>query len=126
MIRYSYNQQFQPPAPFVHVTIRTPRGEQMVADVPALLDTAADITVVPGRISDELHLVPLDEISIEGFDRHVTCVPTFLVQVSLRQLEPVVVKVVVGREEPFVLLGRDILNQYRVLFDGRQLRLEID
>jgi hypothetical protein len=45
MIRYSYNQQLTPPAPFVHVTVRPPERGIAVSDLPALLDPAADITV---------------------------------------------------------------------------------
>jgi predicted aspartyl protease len=59
MIRYNYNQQIAPPAPFVHVTIRSPYQETAVLEAPALLDTAADITVIPARVAEELHLIPL-------------------------------------------------------------------
>jgi hypothetical protein len=33
MIRYSYNQQTTPPAPFVHVTLRPPERGIAVSDV---------------------------------------------------------------------------------------------
>jgi hypothetical protein len=40
MIRYNYNQQLTPPAPFVHVTVRPPERGIAVSDLPALVDTA--------------------------------------------------------------------------------------
>ncbi len=126
MIRYSYNQQIAPPAPLVHVTIRSPHEETAVSETPGLLDTAADITVLPARVAEELHLIPLDEIPIGGFDGHVTWVPTFLVQLELRQCPPRMTRVVTSRDEPYVLLGRDVLNFHRVTLDGPQLRLEIE
>jgi hypothetical protein len=49
----------------------------------------------------------------------------FLVQLGLRQSTPRVIRVVASRDEPYVLLGRDVLNGYRLLLDGPRLRLEI-
>lgn len=126
MIRYSYNQQVVPPAPFVHVAILPPEHGIAVSDLPALLDTAADITVIPTWVADELHLIPLDETPIGGFDGRVSWVSTFLIKLELRQSAPKFIRVVASRDEPYVLLGRDVLNDHRVVLDGPQLRLEID
>ena len=126
MIRYSYNQQIAPPAPFVHVTVRPPERGTAVSDLPALLDTAADITVIPARVAEELQLIPLDEVPNGGFDGRVSWVSTFLVQLALRQSTPKVIRVVASRDEPYVLLGRDVLNDYRAILDGPLLRLEIE
>jgi predicted aspartyl protease len=126
MIRYSYNQQLTPPAPFVHVTVRPPERGIAVSDLPALVDTAADITVIPARVAEELQLIPLDEVPIGGFDGRVSWVSTFLVQLELRQSTPKVIRVVASRDEPYVLLGRDVLNDHRVILDGPGLRLEIE
>jgi hypothetical protein len=78
------DQQLTPAAPFVHVTIRPPEQGIAVSDLPALWDTAADITLIPARIAEELHLIPLDEPPIGGFDGRVSWVPTFLIQLALR------------------------------------------
>jgi predicted aspartyl protease len=126
MIRYSYNRQITPPAPFVHVSIRPPERGIAVSDLPALLDTAADITVIPARVAEELQLIPLDEVPIGGFDGRVSWVSTFLVQLALRQSTPKVIRVVASRDEPYALLGRDVLNDYRAILDGPLLRLEIE
>jgi len=126
MIRYSYNRQITPPAPFVHVTIQPPEDSIASSDLPALLDTAADITVIPGRVADELHLIPLDETPIGGFDGRVSWVSTYLVQLALRQYAPRIIRVVASRDEPYVLLGRDVLNGHRVVLDGPRLRLELE
>jgi hypothetical protein len=82
MIRFRYSHQVSPPAPFVHVTIRRHGHEASVQDFPAQLDTAADMTVIPWRIVDELELLQLDEIETLGFGGHVSSVTSFLVQPS--------------------------------------------
>ena len=103
-----------------------PSAESPSPTCPALVDTAADITVIPARVAEELQLIPLDEVPIGGFDGRVSWVSTFLVQLALRQSTPKVIRVVASRDEPYVLLGRDVLNDYRAILDGRLLRLEIE
>jgi predicted aspartyl protease len=123
--RYRYNQQVSPPAPFVHVTLRHPVRSEAVSDLPAQLDTAADFTVVPLSLIEELGLVPFDAVPVLGFGGTLTNVPTFLVRLSLRGQEPVALEVLGSAGEPHILLGRDILNRHRFVLDGPRLVLEM-
>jgi len=92
MVRYTYNQQVNPPAPFVHLSVRPPRGGATGIIVPAQIDTAADLSVIPGRLVEELQLVPLDSVAALGFGGHLLTLPTYLVELRVRELEPVAVK----------------------------------
>lgn len=47
MIRYNDNRQIIPPAPFVHLKIERPASDGATVEVPAQIDCAADITVIP-------------------------------------------------------------------------------
>jgi hypothetical protein len=67
MVRHTYNRQVAPPAPFVHVAVRPPYEGPAGVEVPAQIDTAADVSVIPGRLVEELQLVPLDSVSALGF-----------------------------------------------------------
>jgi predicted aspartyl protease len=125
VIHYGYNQQVTPPAPFVHVTIRCVETGREVSDFPAQIDTAADRTVVPMAIIEDLGVVPLDELPVSGIGGQVLLLSTFRVQLSLRRFTGWTIEVLAHPQEPFVLLGRDILNRYRILLDGPQLALEI-
>jgi hypothetical protein len=125
MIRYLYNCQTTPPAPFVHATLRSPGGERELVDVPALLDTAADRSVVPAKWAEELGLVPMRLLPVGGLGGHVAQIPTFLVQLTLRE-GPIIDLEILGVDaEPHLLLGRDALNYFRILLDGPRLALEI-
>jgi hypothetical protein len=126
MIRYSYNQQIQPPAPFVHVTIRCPETGSSVSDVPAQLDCAADRSVIPGPIVAALGLVPLDEIQVGGFGGQVFVVPTFRVEMGIRGLQGILAEVIAHDDEPVVLLGRDVLNRHNINLLGPTQKLEND
>lgn len=125
MTRYRYNQQISPPGPFVHVALGPPLADLADADLPAQLDTAADLTVVPLRLIEHLGLVPFDSVPVLGFGGILTNAPTFLVRLSLRGQDPLALEVLGSAEEPHILLGRDVLNRYRFLLDGPRLVLEI-
>jgi predicted aspartyl protease len=125
MVRYAYNQQVTPPAPFVHVTVRPPHEGSAGVVVPAQIDTAADLSVIPGRLVEELQLVPLDSVSALGFGGHLVTLPTFLVEMQVRELDPVTVKVLASHDEPYGLLGRDVLNRFTILLDGPNLVIEV-
>ena len=125
-MRYSYNQQLTPPAPFVHITLRRPTGGPVLPDIPAQLDSGADISVLPWHAVESLGLVQLDELPIMGFGGHVMLVPIYLVEIGIRELEPFVIRALGSRDEAYPLVGRDVLNHYRVLLDGPRQILEID
>ena len=126
MIRYLYNRQFTPPAPLIHVTLRCPISGTEIANLPAQLDTAADRTVIPANYVAQLAIVRVRELSIEGLGRNVRLMPTYVIQVGIHDYPPKAIEALADNDEPFVLLGRDILNQYRILLDGPKLALEIE
>jgi hypothetical protein len=64
-------------------------------------------------------------ISVAGFGGTVSNVPTFAVEISLHSLQPVFVKAIASEGEGIVILGRDVLNRYRIVLDGPQSALEI-
>jgi hypothetical protein len=125
MTRYAYNRQITPPAPFVHVSLRCLETGKTIDDLPAQLDTAADRTVVPGPLIEQLGLVPLDELPVTTFGGQRLLVTTYLVELTIRNQFPQSVEVLAHPEEPFLLLGRDVLNQHRLLLDGPSQVLEI-
>jgi hypothetical protein len=96
-----------------------------ISNMPAQLDTAADISAVPASIVERLQLVQLDQAPIASFGGHITMAPTYLVRIAVQPLAATIVRVIADHEEPFVLVGRDILNRYEILLDGPKLVFEI-
>lgn len=125
MIRYNDNRQINPPAPFVHVTIERPVSDATTVEIPAQIDSAADITVIPWRLVEELQLVQFGEQSVGGFGGYTLELPTFLIQIGLRGQPRRPVKVLASRDESFALLGRDVLNHHQLVLDGPNLVLEV-
>jgi hypothetical protein len=126
MIRYRYVTDLQPPAPFVNVTIQCPTTGASTKGLPAQIDPAADRTVIPGTVVSALGLVQVGRFLFEGFGGAIVELPVFLVAIQVHDLPPLEVRAVIGEKEPYVLLGRDVLNNYRVLLDGPEQVLEIE
>ncbi len=61
---------FEPPAPVAIVTLRNPHNGKLRTDVQMLLDTGADVSLVPASTLNELELRPDRDRSYEilGFD----------------------------------------------------------
>jgi hypothetical protein len=101
---------FDPPAPLAKVTLRSLQSGKSVPDVPMLLDSGADVTLVPQAIIDQLGAEAIPDVSYEvtGFDGNTGFI-------SVVQLELVLLnKVFRGRflliDQNWGIVGRDILN----------------
>lgn len=69
--------------------------------------------------------MPLRETTVGGVSGSFVVLPVYLVRLTVRQLPSLAVEVIASPDESFVLLGRDVLNHFRVLLDGPQLSLEM-
>lgn len=126
MTRYGYNAQKQPPAPFVLLVLRHPRSGTEVRDIPAQLDTAADRTLLPLPVAEALGLDRIGGIDIGGVGGTVEQMPVYDVLLGIHPLPLRLIEVVAHPGEPWVLLGRDVLNSHRLVLDGPGLVLQID
>ena len=125
MVRYNYNRQLDPPAPFVHVVLARPDGSGAV-EWPAQLDTGADRSVIPPEARQSVGLAETGVLRVAGLGGDVQPMPVFLAQVGVRGLRQILVEVITVPGERYVLLGRDLLNLHRILLDGPNLFFEID
>ena len=66
-----YNaEDFDPPAPVAYVTLRNPATGATLSEVPMLIDTGADITLLPRDYLDKLGIEPEEDMvyEVQGFD----------------------------------------------------------
>jgi predicted aspartyl protease len=115
-----------PPAPYVLVNLANPDGSATVTDLPGRVDTGADRTVIPTAVATALALAEVDRLEFAGLGGVPVTLPVYQVSLLIRDLPAVSVEVAASDGEPHILLGRDVLNKYRIVLDGPNLRLEID
>jgi hypothetical protein len=125
VIRYRYNTQLQPPAPFIHLLLRNPADGNELPNVPAQIDTAADRTVLPQALVQDLGLAQIGTMLIGGLGGITYSLPTYVVLVGIHDLAVQPVKIVASADEAWPLLGRDLLNAVRLTLNGPQSLLEI-
>lgn len=121
MQRYD-SDLFSPPAPLAKVVLRDPEGGAAMSDVPMLLDTGADVTLIPRSAVSELGLQPDSEESYElmAFDGSRSLAQ--VIRLDLGFLN----KTFKGRfllvEQAWGILGRDVLNHLSLRLDGPRLQ----
>ncbi len=125
MIYYGYNTQKDPPAPFVRVTLRHPRTGNELRDLPAQLDTGADCSLIPVKIAEGLGLDFSGHWNIVGVGGTSEIMTLYSVSILIHNLPECVIEVPTHANEPWIILGRDVLNSIRLLLDGPNLKLEI-
>jgi hypothetical protein len=126
MVRYNYNRQVEPPAPFVHVVLTRPDGSGPPVEWPAQLDSGADRTVIPTEVTQMMTLAETGLMRVAGLGGEPQPMPVYLVQLAVRGLRQAHVEVISVPGEAYVLLGRDVLNRHRVLLDGPSLSVTIE
>jgi len=105
---------FDPPAPVAYVSLRNPVTGISITDVPMLMDTGADVTLLPSGYVDQLGIEPVMDVTyeIQGFDGESKL--AIMVELEL---------VFLGRKftGQFLLIEKsmgNILNVVSITFDG--------
>jgi predicted aspartyl protease len=125
VIRYNYNRQLDPPGPFIHVHLKSPDGSRELRDVPAQMDTGADLTVIPESAVLELQLVAAEVVTVIALGNQKSAAMTYYLQAAPRECKSVFIEVIADHDEPNVLLGRNFLNHFHIVLNGPELVLEL-
>lgn len=118
---FSYDAAYEPPAPVLPFLAGAPDGSGPRVLLRALVDTGADITVVPSWLPRRLDLRAIDAVSVStptGAGR----VPLVAVSVRVADAERTIHALALG-EEP--LVGRDLLGEWVLTLDGPATRLDL-
>ena len=108
--------RFDPPAPLALVTVKSEQASMVIHDVPMLLDTGADVSLLPRSQLSRLITPGAQEYELEGFDGAKSTAPAVTAELQF-----------LGKSfrGQFLLidawhgvLGRNVLNNLAILFDG--------
>src|SRR2546428_6615913 len=110
---FPYDTKRTPPAPLLLLRVGLPRTEPATA-VAALVDSGADITVLPEGLPETLGLPQIGEVAVHGVGDAVRRVPVYAAELKAVGWRGIVEVAGIGGES---LLGRDGLNAGVVMLD---------
>ena len=108
---------FSPPAPVARVTLQSPDNGGTVSEIRLLMDTGADITLLPRSAVEQLGISPVEQrYELMGFDgskSFASAVVLDLVFLKRRFRGQYLLT-----DEENGIVGRDILNHVALILDG--------
>jgi hypothetical protein len=112
---------FTPPAPLARVILRHPQTGAIVKDVPMLLDSGADATLLPQTSVDQIRVDvdPHEGYELMSFESSISTEQ--VVQLDLIFMHRAFKGRFLLLNQEWGLIGRDILNHLSLLFDGPHL-----
>ena len=120
---FPYHTTFRPPAPALEVeVINSQTG--MIETILAKIDTAADASVIPDILVQRLGLLDFDQFLAISFDGSLQLQSSYLVDLLVAGRKFTDLEVITT-PLPYILLGRDVLNQLVITCDGPRLAFEI-
>lgn len=119
-LTFPYDRRHSPPAPVLPVRVGAPAAGPVVGLL-ALVDSGADLTVLPEGLPASLGLPAVAQITVRGVAGTARAV-VYAVAVEVAGRQRVVETVALGKD---TLLGRNVLNRLVLTLDGRAETLRL-
>ncbi|HXF81452.1 MAG TPA: aspartyl protease family protein [bacterium] len=116
---FPYNRARTPPAPVLPVRIAGPNRSAGAA-APALVDTGADLSVIPAALARDLRLAAVGTLRVRGVTG-IERVPLYAVELEVAGLAVTLPMAAIGTH---LLIGRDVLNRWTLRLRGPEETLE--
>jgi hypothetical protein len=113
----AYNNSFDPPALTIFVRLAGVVRDRPRVEVEAIIDTGADISAVPEYLRERLKLYRFRKLLLEDARANKDTAYTYEVRVALVGESPIPMEMVLT-PFPFVILGRDWLQNYYMFLNG--------
>jgi predicted aspartyl protease len=120
-----YSTLYTPPAPSLPVTFGLVGERPTFGPYDALVDSGADMTIVPRRLLVQWGIPSRFDARLRGQWDERRMVQLYLVDVQIGDVRLPSVYVAGDPEETEIILGRNILNKLPLLLDGPKEQTEV-
>ena len=113
------------PLPVLQVSIGNPEDTSWLGPLDGIVDTGADITMIPLNIMARVNAPSLQEgylRSAWGSDSRITF---FIVNLQIEQLQFSGIQIASNESIEEIILGRNVLNKLPLFLDGPKQQTEI-
>ena len=121
------SRKFDPPAPALEIFLSSPGvAASSPTPVEALIDSGADITVIPRKFIEELQLKLVDQLPAVGYEGVPSekLADVYSVKVFIRDVGDYIARVIPSNYD-YALIGRDIINRWDLFLRGKTSIFEI-
>jgi len=120
----AYDTSSQLPAPFIEFEVVSPQDSTQRRLAQGLLDTGAEVSVLPVELLTALQIPKASDLSVESWDGSPTLVTTYIVTLEIADARLDSIEVVAA-PMPYAILGRDVLNHFILTLNGKDLIFEL-
>jgi predicted aspartyl protease len=118
MALYEYDANHVPAAPICEIYLGAGGGEPSFGPYKALIDTGADISVIPLPLIREISAQQVGRDRARSIWGDARTVTVYAVSLRIEHLHLRALRVVADEQSDEVVLGRNALNRLRLVLDG--------
>lgn len=123
-ISYRYNRQIDPPAPMINIVVKSPENPDIFVPSPGLIDTGADYTAITPEIFDIISPLRVGKVYVESFKGEGDIQLLYSVNIEIHNWKFPQIPVIIGLDD-YVILGRDLINNFDLRLNGIDGKFEI-
>jgi predicted aspartyl protease len=124
-MRFSYTSAYRPPAPIVEIQLGAPDGVLRAGTLQAIVDTGADMCLVPFQYIEPLDLQIDDRKFLRSQWGERRPVDIYVLDIGIGDLRLGAIEVIADDIGDEIILGRNLLNQWTMILNGSRQFLEI-
>ncbi len=122
---YGNTQHSVSPSPEALVKISNPSDFSKICDVMGIIDSGAVMTCIPESILSQLGKLTYSSVSIRDINGNIINRKTYIIDIQIEDYQIKNVEVIVVPKR-YTLIGRDIINQFKIVLDGPKLQWSIE
>ncbi len=122
---HRYSSDLDPPALLLPIHVRSYYSNGDGVETVGLLDTGADVSVIPEELCRQLGLLPWGTMCAGGLGEEIEDRPTFLIRVQFDDCPGSDLEVIASAKADYFLIGRDLLNDFILHADGPKKSFEL-
>jgi predicted aspartyl protease len=118
MTVFEYSSNYFPAAPICEVYLGSGGQEPTVGPLIALIDTGADLTVVPLIYLQQVKAPRVSQGRVRSIGTASRLVDIYAVSLKLNGFKLLALQVLADSYESEIVLGRTVLNRFKLILDG--------
>ncbi|HRJ40809.1 MAG: hypothetical protein KJZ86_08345 [Caldilineaceae bacterium] len=118
MAQFDYDSAYDPAAPVIPIGLANPDDDRPPLRTQALIDSGSDATLIPLTILQRIGTYSGEQVSFRGVTGSRMITDMYRVLIYMPIGISYGIRAIATRGTDEIILGRDVLNQWRIVLDG--------